>query len=335
MVKNIFQWVAGSRRARVLHRLSVVLLFTVSLLSLFIIHENFSAVFCVLAGALLYKVGTDRSAGPTRLLGLTLQLAGSYVFLDIVFYPFQAGSFANYYFYGCLLIGCAAVYTGFCIDRQQSSLKRWESFLSFLIIFWGMCWLYYGGIREISMHSLVVGKHNMLLLYFCAVTIVMTIVAEKLHWPRLSLAQMILLPAAFACGLWGLVAISGFYHLFGSRGWVAWMVAFFCLYRILHHYDGIWPARLAGLWHIGCLWLVVIVVAHELGWFCFTTFDVPYILCLSVRFGLTLFAGLLVLLLRNIKTWPVAGYRNYYIWGGLLLPTVGFAVHELVLFFGG
>ncbi|WP_163338285.1 hypothetical protein [Desulfopila sp. IMCC35008] len=335
MVKNILQRSEDSRRTRALHRLTVALLFAVSLLSLFIIHENVSAVFCALAGALLYKVGTDRSAGLTRLLGLALQLAGSYVFLDIVFYPFQAASFANYYFYGCLLIGCSAVYTGFCIDRLQSSPKKWEGALSSFIIFWGMCWLYYGGIREISTHSLGVGKYNMLLLYFCAVTIVMTIVSEKLHWLRLSLAQIILLPAAFVCGLWGLVEVSGFYHLFGSRGWIAWMVTFFCLYRLLHHYDGIWPARLVGFWHIGCLWLVVIVFAHEVGWFCFTSLDLPFFLCLSVRFGLTMLAGLFVLLLRNMKVWPVTGYRKYYIWGGILLPAVGIVVHELVLILGG
>lgn len=334
MLKNIFQRPDDSRQARLIHRLSVALLFAFSLLSLKSIHENFSAVFCALAGGLLYKVGTDRSSNLTCLLGLVLQLSGSYVFLDLVFYPFQAASFINYYFFGCLLIGCAALYTGYCLDQSQSSLKKWKSVLSFLIIFWGMCWLYYGGIREISAHSMGVGKYNMLLLYFSAVTIVMTIVAEKVEWTKLSLAQMMFLPAAFACGLWGLVEISGFYHLFGSRGWLAWTVAFFCLYRLLHHYDGLWPEGLAGFWHIGSLWLVVIVVAHELGWLCFTIFNFPYVIFLAVRFGLTMLAGLLILLLRNIRVWPVTVYRKYYIWGGVLLPAVGIAVHELILVLG-
>jgi uncharacterized membrane protein len=111
---------------------------------------HWSASIWALEGAGMVWVGVRQKRVLARHFGLLLQLAAAFIFLDSVWYPFSAMPFANRYFFGCLFLSVAALFSSFCLDRHSSELKKWEGYFPLPLMILGLAWWYIGGLREVD-----------------------------------------------------------------------------------------------------------------------------------------------------------------------------------------
>ena len=227
---------------------------------------QWSSAAWALEGAAMVWVGVRQQRLWARLFALLLQLGAAVFFLDGAWYPFGASAFINRYFLGCLIIALSALFSSFYLDRFRSGLRRWEHFISLPLLVWGLLWWYLGGVLEIDRQFADDQVANILLLYCSAGTMLMTMVALRLSWQRLILAQLVFLPATAALVPLGLQALGPDSHLLAGWGAIAWPVALFVGYRLLHLIEDLWPRRLTVLWHQGTMWLLLFLFSYEAAW---------------------------------------------------------------------
>ncbi len=230
------------------------------------VEGQWSSAAWALEGAAMVWVGVRQQRLWARLFALLLQLGAAVFFLDGAWYPFGASAFINHYFLGCLIIAMSALFSSFYLDRYRSGLRRWEHFLSLPLLVWGLLWWYLGGALEVDRQFSADQFANILLLFCSAGTMLMTMVARRLSWQRLILAQMAFLPAMVVFVPLGLQALGPDSHLLAGWGVLAWPVALFVGYRLLYLVEDLWPRPLAVLWHQGSLWLLIFLLSHEAAW---------------------------------------------------------------------
>lgn len=284
--------------------------------------NNWTTAAWALEGGAMIWVGVRQNRRLARIFGLVLQLAAAWIFVESVFYPFAATAFANRYFFGCLFLAASALFSSFYLDRHREKLCRWEQYLPVPLLTWGMCWWYYGGLRESERHFRHLREHNALLLFSSASTMLMSIIARKGRWRQLAVAQAVFLPAMAFSALAGLFTIPANSHLLAGWGSLAWAIAFFCQYRMLHQFDTLWPQRLAGYWHAATLWLVLILACLEAGWLVDIVLDLPE--TWAVIFWGVIPGGVIFLLIRRGTglSWPVAMWEKYYRGPGVSVPAL-------------
>ena len=227
---------------------------------------QWSSAAWALEGAAMVWVGVRQQRLWARLFALLLQIGAAVFFLDGAWYPFGASAFLNSYFLGCLIIALSALFSSFYLDRFRSGLRRWEHFISLPLLVWGLLWWYLGGALEIDRQFADDQFANILLLFCSAGTMLMTMVARRLSWQRLILAQLVFLPAMAALVPLGLQALGPDSHLLAGWGAIAWPVALFVGYRLLYLVEDLWPRRLTVLWHQGTLWLLLFLFSYEAAW---------------------------------------------------------------------
>ena len=289
---------------------------------------NLIALFLAVSGALSLWSGVRYHSRSSVGLGLMLQCAGGYYFLAEVFYPFSAIVFGNLYFASCLVISLCGFSGGYLLTRSGDGETAAQRYLAPLLMVWGMCWFWLGGVRETVHHQMIIGSYNVLLLYFCTATILMTIAARRGPWPLLGLAQMVLLPLIYGCMLWGLASVAGVYHLFGLTGCAAWLVALFTQYRLLHYYEDAWPAVLTGCWHAATMWLIAIVTGHELAWLG-RVVSGSEVLVAILAIVPSAALMLLVFISKRSERWPMGRFRLYYVRGVFFLPVLVVLIDSL------
>lgn len=287
-----------------------------------------SAVWALEGGAMVW-VGVRQQRLLARLFGILLQFGAAWMFIAETFYPFGAMPFLNRYFFGCLFLAVAALFSNFWLIRGHDELRRWERYLTVPLLVWGMCWWYYGGLRECDLHLTHLRFANALLLFGAASTIVMTIVAARSKWRQLAIAQATLLVVIGLSLLGGLLDLPSNSHLLAGYGAVAWSVAFYCQYRMLRQFDELWPRWLAGSWHVATFWLLLLLGCLELFWL----IDVVLELragWIRVVLGLVPALAVTVLLALGDKPqWPLGLWHRWYRGVGIGLPVALLAVWSL------
>ncbi len=167
-------------------------------------------------------------------------------------------------------------------------------------------------------NSLQIAPYSSFAIHLAAVSIVLTLVAEKLQWKNLALFQMIFLPMLWACFIFALVTDGGPVLL--DKGWIPWLVALFCLYRLLYHYDKHWPPAIVHGYHLFSLLLVLAILAVDLRWlgifleksYLFDIGLASFLFVMTVIFRLTV----------NVDRWPFGNYRMYYFLAGICAPVL-------------
>ena len=293
---------------------------------------HWSASIWALEGAGMVWVGVRQKRVLARHFGLLLQLAAAFIFLDSVWYPFSAMPFANRYFFGCLFLSVAALFSSFCLDRHSSELKKWEGYFPLPLMILGLAWWYIGGLREVDKQMSHLKEENGFLLFCSAGSILMGMATKKLQWPRFGMSMYLQLPAMVLLLAISFRTFHPGYHLFQGWGAVAWTVAFVIQYRILYLFAGDWPKRNMVVWHLGTLWLLLFVLCHESGW------AVSQLSGLSEIWEMTCWATipscalLLLLHLGKGTSWPVGKYASAYLGAGGILPTFGLLLWTIVSF---
>lgn len=284
---------------------------------------HWSASIWALEGAGMVWVGAKQQRVLARHFGLLLQVAAAIIFLDSVWYPFDALPFANRYFLGCLFLALAALASSFFLDRYPHLLKKWEQYYPLPLLIWGLVWWYLGG-RQESNRQFVMGEEVHAFILFASITSVLFgVVARKLQWPRLHLSQLLLLPIMVCVVPYSLIGFHAPAHLFFGWGGVVWGIAFIVQYRILYLFADHWPNKSEVAWHLGTLWLLFFVVSHEVVW------AVGQVAGLSAVWSKICWAavpaaGLFLLMhLAKRPLWPVGKFRDWYLGVGGMLPAAG------------
>ena len=282
-----------------------------------------------LEGAAMVWVGARQQRPWARLFALLLQVGAAVFFLDGVWYPFGAPAFINRYFLGCLIFALSALFSSFYLDRFRSGLRRWEHFISLPLLVWGLLWWYLGGALEIDRQFAVDQFADILLLFCSAGTMLMTMVARRLSWQRLILAQPVFLPAMVALVPLALQAIGPDSHLLAGWGAMAWPVALFTGYRLLYLVEDLWPRRLAALWHQGSLWLLLFLLSHEAAWLVRQGIG-PGVTWQAICWGLVPAAAVSWLTRLGARLrWPTGKYIEDYGGIGCLVPGIWLLVWNL------
>lgn len=284
---------------------------------------HWSSTIWALEGAGMVWVGVRQQRVLARHFGLLLQLAAALIFLDSVWYPFTATPFANRYFLGCLFLALAALVSSYYLDKNNTELKKWEKYFPLPLLIWGLVWWYIGGLREVDKHIVWSQTENGLLLFCSATSIFMGLVLKRLNWSRLNLALYLQLPAMVLIYFFASNLISGTLpHLLDKWGFVAWLVAFVVQYRILALFSENWPTRNRGIYHLGTMWLLIVLLSFEASW---AVSLIPGIAEIWTRICLLIVpCGSILLLLKLGRTslWPVGKYASLYLGIGAILPAL-------------
>ncbi len=293
---------------------------------------HWSASIWALEGAGMVWVGVRQRRVVARHFGLFLQLSAAYIFLDSVWYPFNALPFANQYFFGCLFLSLAALFSSYWLDRYSTELKKWERFFPLPLMMLGLIWWYIGGLREIDNQIAHSEAENGFLLFCSASSILMGIAIKKLNWPRFGLSLYLQLPAMVLLLSVSLLGSHFRSHLLDGWGAVAWTVAFVVQYRILYLFAGEWPNRNMVAWHLGTLWLLFFVLSEEAAWAIGQLSGLGEIWTM-ICWALIPSCGLLVLLhLGRGVSWPVGKYTSSYLGVGGTLPAFGLLLWTILSF---
>jgi uncharacterized membrane protein len=119
-------------------------------------------------------------------------------------------------------------------------------------------------------------------------------------------------------------------HLFFGWGAAAWIIAFIVQYRILYVFAGDWPRLSEISWHLGTMWLLLLVASHEAAW------GVGQMVGLAKVWSVICWAlvpsGGLFLLMRlaGETLWPVAKFRPSYLGTGGLLPATSLCLWMMI-----
>ncbi|SHO48748.1 Uncharacterized membrane protein [Desulfopila aestuarii DSM 18488] len=280
-----------------------------------------SAVWALEGGAMVW-VGVRQKRLLARLFGVLLQFVAAYLFLAETFYPFGAIPFLNRSFFGCLFIAGAALFASFSLQRHADELRKWEKYVSLPLLVWGLCWWYFGGLRECDHHFGHIRIQNAVLLFSSASTILMTIVAVKVSWRQLAIAQAVHLVLMALSMVFGLFDMPYNSHLLASWGPLAWAVAFYCQYRMLYQFDHEWPEWLMGYWHAKSLWLLLLLSCLEISWLADEALQLSEIWAIIGWGVLPASVVLLIMGLGGRPAWPLARWERYYRGVGIGLPAL-------------
>jgi uncharacterized membrane protein len=271
-----------------------------------------------LEGAGMIWVGVRQQRLPARLFALLLQIGAAVFFFDKGWFPVAAMAFVNRFFLGALIIALSALFSSWYLDRHLDQLRNWERYFPLPLLVWGVLWWYFGGFYEVQ-RQFSARDFSSILLLFCSIsTMLMTIIALRISWRHLVLAQLIFLPATIIIVSFGFMNLGRNSHLLAGWGAVAWPVALFTGYRLLYLAEDEWPKRFSGLWHPGTLWVFLFLISHEASWLvrqilpktwqmvCWGLVPAAAVFCLS-RWG-------------RLLRWPCGKYIEAYCGIGCVIP---------------
>jgi uncharacterized membrane protein len=190
-----------------------------------------SAIWAVEAVG-VYWIGCRQDSRFARAFALLLQFATGAVFVLGGFDDYAETAFANRQFLGIAAIALSAFATVSFGDRRGERLPAAERTLLHLAFAWACVWWLGGGALEVMRHVGVLIEAHAVLAWVAGSIALARSLARPLHWPRLEMTAVVLLPAiALALGhdLWRRhTSMTAF-------GWAifppAWALHFFVLWR--------------------------------------------------------------------------------------------------------
>lgn len=241
-----------------------------------------------LEGAAMVWVGVRQNRAAARLFGILLQLGAA---LAVFSHPFafaKAALFLNGSFLGFALVGIAGVFSSFWLEKLVEDKARFRepSWLPRLLLAWGLVWWYGGAMLDIQLHYNLSAPIATFLMFTCATTLVLALIAWYLRWQLLIIALLLLLPILLLqyglCILHDVPALRQFTGL-------SWPLAILLQYALLYFFTDQWPERLRSPWHCLSFWFLLFFLMRESDWW------LEFIPSLSEAWYLAL-AGIVVLI---------------------------------------
>ncbi|AQV02883.1 hypothetical protein B2D07_04605 [Desulfococcus multivorans] len=226
---------------------------------------RWTAAAWALEGAALVWIGVRQNRTPVRCFGLLLQLGAGAAFFHALGQPTGRIPVLNGVCSGGLLISLAGLFSAAFLERHQGRLRRWERWLHFPMLIWGLAWWFGSGLNEISRR--LSWKHERWAsLTFAAFSFGgMGILCRRVAWPSLRYPAMFWLPLL---GL--LVGLrwtgSPNRHLFADGFGLPWVLALSVHLYLLRCFEGEWRSGFLTLWHLAGLLLTAFVLTWESAW---------------------------------------------------------------------
>lgn len=227
-----------------------------------------------LEGAALVWVGARQDHLRARAFGLLLQLAAGVAFapgFSLWTDRLATGRLPvlNSDCIGALLIACGAFVSAFVLSRA-TAIRQAERSLALFVFGWGLAWWLGAGWHEIARFVGVDLRVPVQIAFLACSAVGFAAIARRLRWP-MARAPALALPAALlAIGIYRVVdATDTGGHLLAGFGCVAWLLALGVQGLLLRHFEHDpqpVDARVLDAGHAALVWLVTLILAHELAW---------------------------------------------------------------------
>jgi uncharacterized membrane protein len=234
----------------------------------------------------------------------------------------------NSAYVGAVLIALAGLYSAWLLQREPDRRSDLEQGFAPLVFAWGALWWLFAGWREIE-RWVPADTRLPVAIGLLTVTAVAFAVAERrLRWPIARIPTLVLLPALLAIAIIAIARdgldANRLEHLFAHGGFAAWPLAVAVVAGLLHRFDrygvkaGEGAAVSFDLWHAGLFWLVLLLMAHELGWLGSRT-AFGHGIWAAAPWGLVPALGIAaVCALASGSTWPIGVHRRAYLVAGAI-----------------
>ena len=180
---------------------------------------------------------------------------------------------------GAVLVGLAALFSAWFMQRRRTDLKPGEQTFAVILLAWGALWWLGADWREIG-HWLPREVRTSAGVGLLTLTAIAFAFAERrVAWPAARIPAFLLLPALLLIAMASIVRpwrVDAFWHvdahLLGHGGYLVWPFAIAVVAWMLHAAERDDAADSAAIalpldfWHAGLLWLVTLLCAHEFSW---------------------------------------------------------------------
>jgi uncharacterized membrane protein len=287
---------------------------------------RWTAATWAVEGAAIVWAGVRLARGIVRAFGLLLQLGAGLAFLLGLSLWMPPGAAAaipllNSAYVGALLVSVAGCWSAWLLERHADRSPLAGPGIPACAFVWGMLWWLFAGWREIDRFVPYDNRIPVLVVFLAATAVLMVALQLRLHWPIARVPAMLLLPvlltiAAVAIGRASLAAD----HLFAHGGFLGWIAAVMAVAGLLRWFDrqpesaaiGTSSAPSIELLHAGLLWLVLLLIAHELSW-AGSRIAERHGVWSAVPWGLVPALGLgLVCEFAPGQSWPIGTHRRGY-----------------------
>ncbi len=216
-------------------------------------------------GAALVWIGVRQARILARASGLALQLAAGLAFL--VAGPAGTGSVPvlNGDGLGYLILALSGLFSSHYLERRAAVLWPAEAPLSWAFLAWGGCWWLALGAHETDRFLDNPTGYTAFLVFLAGSGLAAELITRRLGWVGLRLAGLGLLPL-----LWAMAWLDAVFalhpHPLAAWNGPAWVLALGAQGWLLYRCAGDWPAEPLRLWHGAGLWLLVLLLGVDLGW---------------------------------------------------------------------
>ena len=293
--------------------------------------QQWTTAAWALEGAAMVWVGVRQNRPAARIFGLLLQAGAALLFGYSPSLPPESLLFGNRAFLGSTLIAVAALFSSFWLDRNSAQARRWERSLPQILLAWCLIWWYSGGHRDLERHLDWQSQPPVFLLFACATTTCLGLLARGVAWQRLTSGLLPLLPFMILTLATQTMDWGGNPPLTGY-GWLAWPLAFAVQYGLLAFFEEELSPRVLPVWHSLSLWLLILTITVEAVW------QVGQINGLSETWSLACWGFVPIALLFTLElrgdhlSWPVIRFTQTYHGIGTDLPLFVLLLWNVVSF---
>ena len=222
---------------------------------------RWTAATWALEGAGALWVGTRQNRRLPRWLGIALQFAAGFAFLNDMQGYAGALAILNSGFVGGMTIALSGLFCALYLERNRTSDV--SSIVAVFLFVWGTAWWLGTGWNEIYAFVRRDWLPGAQLLYAAVTAVLFVFAQRRLHWTLAAYGALVLLPImAFVAGIWNEVHA----HPLVDSGVVAWPVAFLAFYWVLSKVENDVVEAIASGSHCVALWLLAIVAGWECAW---------------------------------------------------------------------
>jgi uncharacterized membrane protein len=218
-----------------------------------------------LEGAAVIWIGVRQRRLLPRLFGALLIFGAGLFFMNDAARPSTSLAVLNSACLGSAMIAIAALLASRWLQRRDAGLTTHEQPLAAVLFGWGLLWWFGGGLREIALRVSGDAAQIDSTVGFVAVSaIVAEAVGSYRAWPWLRAVALGLLPAGL---LLALITIPVKPHVLTVLGSAVWALLLATHAVLLKRREDFSARRYLDFLHGGTVWLISILLAHEVAWF--------------------------------------------------------------------
>jgi uncharacterized membrane protein len=225
--------------------------------------SRWNAAAWALEGGALVWIGCRQDRLLSRFFGTLLLIAAGFLLANQfgLFDPFPTLPWNAYG--AVLLVSGASIGSAGSLFAFSQSRRHFETISANLLFGWGVLWWSLGGLAELShfvpAEDLVAAALTFLSLTACGVSLL----HRRLPLAAAVAAALALFPIML---MFALGAANAQSHPFEHGGWIAWPVAFVCLYAVLYRLEDTLGSLAAGSLHVVSAWLLIALSSWETAW---------------------------------------------------------------------